>query len=111
MLHQLLLRGLHIGALALEVVGDGAAQGGVGEVVGGIGGDGAVAARQLVLALRAGLDALQAARDREVDGLVVADLEMQERMVLDAAPVAAVERVGADEVERARRCSARRAWP
>jgi len=33
-LHQLLLGGLHIGALALEVVGDGTAQSGVREVMG-----------------------------------------------------------------------------
>ena len=52
-----------------------------------------IAARQLVLALRAGLDHLQLALDGEVDRLVVADLEMQEGVVLDAAPVAAVERV------------------
>jgi inorganic pyrophosphatase len=44
---------------------------------------------------------LQLALDGEVDGLVVADLEMQEGVVLDAAPVAAVEGVGADEVDRA----------
>ena len=60
-----------------------------------------VAARQLVLALRAGLDHLQPLGDREVDRLVVADLEMQEGVVLDAAPVAAVKRVRADEVDRA----------
>ena len=60
-----------------------------------------VAARELVLALRAGLDAGEPARDREVDRLMVADLEMQEGVILDAAPVAAVERVRADEVDRA----------
>ena len=49
-----------------------------------------VAARQLVLALRAGLDPREPVRDRVVDGLVVAELEMQERVVLDRAPVAAV---------------------
>ena len=52
----------------------------------GIGGDRQIAARQLVLALRAGLDALEPVRDGEVDRLVVAELEMQERVVLDARP-------------------------
>ena len=36
----------------------------------------------------------------EVDGLVVADLEMEIGALLDPAPIAAVKRVGADEVER-----------
>ena len=61
-----------------------------------------VAARQLVLALRAGLDPRELVLDREIDRLIVAQLEMQERVVLDRAPVAAVERVAADEVDRAR---------
>ena len=38
---------------------------------------------------------LQPAPDRIVDGLIVADLEMQKGLVLGRAPVAAVERVGA----------------
>ena len=58
-----------------------------------IGGDRQIAARELVLALRAGLDALELVRDGELDGLVVAELEMQERMMLDRAPVAAEQRV------------------
>ena len=60
-----------------------------------------VAARQLVLALRAGLDAGEAARDRRVDRLIIAELEMEERHFLEGAPIAAVERLGADQVERA----------
>src|SRR5688572_16782933 len=86
-------------ALPRHVVGDGSFQAGVGEVVRRPGGDRAIAARQLVLALRAGLDAGEAAFDGEVDRLVVAELEMQEGMVLEAAPVASVEGVSADEVE------------
>ena len=66
----------------------------------GAGGPGQVAALDLVLALRAGLDA-QAAFDREVDGAVVAELEMQEGRVDDGAPVAAVERLSPQQVERA----------
>ena len=49
-----------------------------------------VAARELVLALCAGLDAREPVGDRIIDGLVVADLEMQERVMLDCAPVAAI---------------------
>ena len=51
----------------------------------------------------AGADAAmgEAARDGGVDRLVIAELEMEERHLLRRAPVAAVERVRADEVERA----------
>ena len=60
-----------------------------------------VAAGQLVLALGTGLDALELAIDGELDGLVVAELEMQERVVLDGAPMAAEQRVAADEIDGA----------
>ena len=87
-------------ALAAEIVGDGPAQGGIGDVVRRMHQHRGVAAGELVLSLRAGLDALEAAPDREIDGLIVADLEMQERVVLVAAPVPAIERDVADEVDR-----------
>ena len=51
-----------------------------------IGGDRQIAARELVLALGAGLDARELVLDRVFDGLVVAELEMQERVVLDRSP-------------------------
>src|SRR5437899_722389 len=73
----------HIGALALQIIRNRPAQIGVGDEVRGPGGLRQVAARQLVLALRAGFDDLQAALDREIDRLIVADLEMQERVMLD----------------------------
>src|SRR5215468_4025331 len=60
-----------------------------------------VAALDLVLALGAGLDPRQLVRDRVLDGLVVAGLEMQETEVAEAAPVAAVERVATPEIEGA----------
>ena len=85
----------------LQVVGHRPAQAGMGDVVEGMGGDGQVAARQLVLPLRPGLDPLQPARQGKIDGLMIADLEMQEGVVLDAAPVPAVERLAADEIDRA----------
>src|ERR1700722_1346324 len=68
-----------IGAFALEIVRYRTAQTGVGDVMRGIGGLRQVAARDLVLALRAGLHRLEAPLDRKVDGLIVANLEMQER--------------------------------
>src|SRR5579883_2523095 len=91
-----------IAALALEIFVDGAAQAGIGDEMRGIGGARLVAAGELVLALRAGLDDLEAMLDGVVDCLVVADLEMQERMMLDRAPVPAEQRVRADEIDRTR---------
>src|SRR5690242_8925117 len=91
-----------IGALALEVIGDRAAEVGIGNVMRGVGGVRQISARELVLALRAGFDDLKLALDREIDGLVVANLEMQEVVVLDRTPVAAEQRVRADEIDRAR---------
>src|SRR6202171_6595780 len=93
------LRNVH--ALTPEILVDGAAQTGVGDVVRGISGLRQVAARDLVFALRAGLDGFEAAPDRKVDGLIIADLEMQERMMLDRAPVAAERRIGTDEIDPA----------
>src|SRR6478752_3422243 len=55
-----------IGALALEVIVDGAAQAGIGDEVRGVGGPRQVAARDLVLTLRAGLDMREAALDGEI---------------------------------------------
>ena len=48
-----------------------------------------------------GLDPLQPVGDGVVDGAVVAGLEMQEAVLLDTAPVAAIERIRACEVEGA----------
>src|SRR5262245_19985730 len=72
--------------LALEVVGDGAAQAGVGNVVRAVGLHRQIAPGELVRALRAGLDASELARDGELDGLVVAGFEMQEGPVFNATP-------------------------
>ena len=58
-----------------------------------------VAARNLVLALGACFDAGELVLDGVLDRLVIAKLEVQERMVLDGAPVAAKQGVGADEVD------------
>src|SRR5262245_42422096 len=90
-----------LATLAVEIVGDGPAESRVGEPVGGVGDRRAIAAGDLVLALRTGFHPLEAVADPPLDRLVVAELEMQERMVLDRAPIAPVERVRADEVEGA----------
>src|SRR5262245_34137672 len=84
----------------MEIVGDRLPETRMGNVMRGLRGYGHIAARELVLSLRARLDPFQLPVDGEIDRLVIADLEMQEGMVLDAAPVAAVERIGADEVDR-----------
>ena len=59
-----------------------------------------VSPRQLVFALRAGLDTRQAMGNRVVDGLMVAQFEMQEGVVFDAAPVAAIDGIGPQEIQR-----------
>src|SRR5690349_2426509 len=72
----------------------------------GIGGVRQISARELMLALRTGFDNLQLVLDRKIDRLIVADLEMQERMMLDRAPVAAEQRIRADKIDGARDPSA-----
>src|SRR5260370_37016845 len=84
-----------IGAFALQIVRYRAAQAGIGDVVRGIGGLRQVAARDLVLALRAGLDRFQATLNRKIDGLAAATLEMQEPVMPGRAPVGAEERLSA----------------
>src|SRR5712691_3624009 len=86
---ELLAGRRHIGALALEEILDRAAQPGIVDVMRGIGRGRQVAAGDLVLALRARLDAGELRFDGVLDRLVIAELEMQERMVLHATPVAA----------------------
>ena len=59
-----------------------------------------IAARELVLPLGAGLDRPQPVRQGPFDRLIVAELEVEERHLLGAAPVAAVEGIAADDVQR-----------
>src|SRR5262245_37190902 len=68
-----------IGALALEEILDRAPQRRIDDVVRRIGRRRHVAARNLVLALGAGLDAGELVLDGVLDGLIVAELEVQER--------------------------------
>jgi hypothetical protein len=89
------------GPLGGEEVGDRAAEAGVGDVMGGEGRHRLIAARQFVPALRARLGAGKAAGDSGIDRLVIAKLEVEIGHFLGRAPIAAVERLGADHVERA----------
>src|SRR5262245_30512340 len=100
-LRVLLDLGLHMRALMAQKILDRAAQPRIGDVMRRIGRGRHVSARELVRAAGAGLDPLKLAVDRELHGLVVADLEVQKGVMLEAAPVAAEQRVGADEIDRA----------
>src|SRR5580698_1744092 len=90
-----------IGTLAPQIVRKRAPKIGIGDVVRGESSLRQISPRDLVLPLRAGLNRLQATADRKVDGLIIADFEMQERMMFDRTPVAAEQGVGADEVDGA----------
>ena len=78
----------------VQEIGDRPAQPGMRDPVRRVGRLRQIAALDLVPPLRAGLDALQPVLDRPVDRAVIAKLEMQERPVAAAAPVAAVQRLG-----------------
>jgi hypothetical protein len=66
--------------------------------VGAIGLHWQIASSELVRTLGARLDAREFMSNGELDGLVVADLEMQIGVLLNASPVTTIEGVGADEV-------------
>jgi len=62
-----------------------------------------VAARDLVLAPAPPASTIRKPRwIAKSIAVIVADLEMQERVMLDRAPVAAEQRIRADEIDRAR---------
>ena len=63
-------------------------------------GCGQIPARQLVFALRTRFDTRQAQLNGGLDGLIVAQLEMQAAVIFDTAPVAAEKRLLAYKVER-----------
>src|SRR6185437_6319440 len=77
----------HRFALADQIFAHRATQSRMNDVMRRIGRHRHVAAQKLVLALRPRLDALQPARDGEIDGLIVAGLEMEERHILKRTPV------------------------
>jgi hypothetical protein len=49
---------------------------------------------------RAGFDPRQAIRDGVLDRLVVASLEVKELVLAATAPIAAIDRIAADQIER-----------
>ena len=53
-----------------------------------------------MLALGTGFDTVEPEPDRDLDRLMVTELEMQVRVLLQQAPIAAIEGIGADEIER-----------
>src|SRR3954452_5816813 len=67
----------HVAPFPPEIIPHRAAEIGVDDIMRGVGGLRQITSCDLVLALRAGLDPLQAAQNRKIDGLVVADLEME----------------------------------
>src|SRR3546814_18394525 len=64
----------------------------------GPGRHGRIAARQLVLALGARLNSLQSPRDGKIDGLVIAEFEMQEGHVLHTAPITSIQGMGSKQL-------------
>jgi hypothetical protein len=103
---RLLGQRVHIGTdcrpLLLQEIRDCPAQPGMRDPVRGVGRLRQIATLDFVPPLRAGFHALQAMLDRPIDRTVVAELEMQERPVAAAAPVAAVQRFVSGQVQRTR---------
>ncbi len=77
---------VHVRAFAPQVVADGGPEARIDDPVHRPGIRGYEAAAHLVLALRAGLEARDAALDAELDALVVAGFEMQAVVLLAARP-------------------------
>src|SRR5712692_2459255 len=88
-------------ALAIEEGGDRAAERWVGDPVRAVNRRRQIAALQFVGPLGAGLDPRQAALNRELDRLVIAAFEMQKAVFAVRSPIAAVDRVAAENVEGA----------
>src|SRR5262249_8067216 len=80
---------------------DGGCEAGIGDEVQAGGVDGQIAARDLVLALSAGLHASDFILDGEFYGLIVTGLEVKELVGAVGTPVSAIQRLPANEVERA----------
>src|SRR5262249_2760414 len=84
----------------LEIFANGGAELRIGDVMCRPGDRGLEAAAHLVLTLGAGLEALDAPLDTELDTLVIAGLEVQAVVVGRRAPVASEERLCAGEKDR-----------
>ena len=92
----------------LKIIANGFVQAGMGEVVRRMRRDRFIAAREFMLALRACFDLWQAALYPRFNGLIIAQLKMQKRLMLKRAPITPVKRVRTNKVQR--RCN-RRAVP
>ena len=90
---------LHLAPFPAEKILHGIVKPGVAQPVGGESFRRQIAAGKLVRALRAGLHPFQPMCDGIVYGAVVTGFEMQETMILKAAPVAAIQAVAAFKVE------------
>ena len=111
-IHRLDIRRDHL-ALPSDEIADCLAKAWVGDEMRRYRRHRAIAARQLVRALGAGLDPRQAMSDRPFDGLIIAKLEVEERDVLAGAPVSEpvsarvegceTERVSCDRIARSSR--------
>jgi hypothetical protein len=97
---KLVACGFHIGPFADQIVLDRPPQRWIGDEMGRMGSDRQVTAGKLVFALSACLNPGELGGDGELDRLLIAKLEMQERVVLGCAPVTPVECVGTDEIDR-----------
>ena len=73
----------------------------MGDPVRGVGCHGRIAARELVTALSASFHEFQSMLDGIVDGLIIAGLEVQHWSVDGTTPIAAIERVRADQIHGA----------
>src|SRR5665213_3996561 len=94
------IRDRYISPLARQIFRDCAAKARIGDEMGGVGGVRQVAARELMLSLRAGFDPFQLMHNRVIDRLIIAELEMQERMMLERTPVAAIDCIRTERIDR-----------
>ena len=85
-----------------QVFANGPRQTGVGKMVQAVGFLRQITSRQLVLPLCARLNPLQFMLNGKVYGLIITGFKMQKIMVFDCAPVAPIERFGADEIQMPR---------
>src|SRR6516165_7531469 len=100
-LGELHARGADISTLARQEIIDRAAQRRIDDIMGGVGRRRQIAAGNLVLALSTGLDPVKLFLNGVLDCLIIAELKMQEGMMLNRAPVTAEQGVGTDKIDRA----------
>ena len=92
---------LNIASFLVQKAGYRIAKPWVRNPMGAIGRLGQIASHNFVASLSAGFYAFQTPGDGIVDGLVVADFEVQKPVIFDASPVTTKQRIAANEVKRA----------